>query len=63
MIDIISKMKNNFNTMEKNESNINFCAANSTAFRNSISLKALLNDRIKLIHPESKKNIKKKKKK
>ena len=61
MIDIISKMKNNFNTMEKNESNINFCAANSTAFRNSISLKALLNDRFKLIHPESKKNIKKKK--
>lgn len=58
MIDIISKMKNNFNTMEKNESSLNICSANSSAFRHSISLKTILNDRYKLIHPQSKKNLK-----
>ena len=59
MIDIISKMKSNFNTMEKSESSINICNANSSGFRNSISLKTLLNNRYKLIHPKSKQKIKK----
>ena len=55
-------MKYNYNVMEKNESSTNICSANSSAIRHSFSLRSLLEDRFKLIHPESKNNSKSPKK-
>ena len=55
-------MKYNYNVVEKNESSTNICSANSSAIRHSFSLRSLLEDRFKIIHPESKNNSKSPKK-